>query len=64
MKELIGNYYVEIKDKRYLIHSNENIRLGLGDPPKSLRTQHQVQKETRIRRNQRVFRHDNDELVD
>ena len=33
------------------------------DPPTSLRTQYQVQNETQIRRNQKVIKTDNDELI-
>ena len=51
MKYLKGQYYVEVKDHRYKIHPTEKIMLGLGDEPKSLRTQYQVQNETQIRKN-------------
>ena len=63
MKNLNGEYYVEIKDHRFKIHPNENIVLRKRDPPKSLRTQYQVQNETQIRKNQKVIKNDNDELV-
>ena len=43
MKDLDGNYYVEVKDHRYKIHPTENIILRLRDPPPSFRTQYQVQ---------------------
>ena len=33
------------------------------DEPKSLRTQYQVQNETQIRRNQKVIKNDNDQLI-
>ena len=33
------------------------------DPPTSLRTQYQAQNETQIRKNQKVIKNDNDELV-
>ena len=46
MKNLDGNYYVEVKDHRYKIHPTENIFLGKRDPPSSLRTQYEVQNET------------------
>ena len=46
--------YVEVKYYRYNFHSTENIILRLRDEPKSLRTQYQVQKETQIRKNQKV----------
>ena len=63
MKYLNGEYYVEVKDHRYKIHLTENIILRLRDEPKSLRTQYQVQNETQIRRNQKVIKNDNDQLV-
>ena len=33
------------------------------DPPTSLRTQYQVQNDTQIRKNQKVIKNDNDQLV-
>ena len=49
MKFLNGNYYVEVKD-----HPTEIIILRKRDPPTSLRTQYQVQNETRMRKNQKL----------
>ena len=63
MKYLDGEYYVEVKDHRYKIHPTENIILRKRDPPTSLRTQYQVQNETQIRKNQKVIKNDNDELI-
>ena len=63
MKYLDGSYYVEVKDHRYKIHPTENIILRKRDPPTSLRTQYQVQNETKIRRNQKVIKNDNDQLL-
>ena len=63
MKYLDGNYYVEVKDHRYKIHPTDNIILRKRDPPKSLRTQYQVQNETQMRRNQKVVKNSNDELI-
>ena len=63
MKYLSGEYYVEVKDHRYKIHPTENIILRKRDPPTSLRTQYQVQNETQIRRNQKVIKNDNDQLI-
>ena len=63
MKYLNGEYYVEVKDHRYKIHPTENIILRKRDPLTSLRTQYQVQNETQIRRNQKVIKNDNDQLV-
>ena len=63
MKNLNGEYYVEVKDHRYKIHPTENILLRLLDEPKSLRTQCQVQNETRMRKNLKVIKNDNDEKM-
>ena len=63
MKYLNGEYYVEVKDHRYKIHPTENIILRKRDPPTSLRAQYQVQNETQIRRNQKVIKNDNDQLL-
>ena len=63
MKYLNGEYYVEVKDHRYIIHPTENIILGKRNPPTSLRTQYQVKNETQIRKNQKVIRNDNKELI-
>ena len=63
MKYLNNEYYVEVKDKRYIFHPTENIMLRKKDPPQSLRTQYQVQNETQIRRKQKVIKNDNDELI-
>ena len=62
MKYLDGNYYVEVKDHRYKIHPTENIIVRKRDPPTSLRTQYQVQNETKIRKNQKVIKND-DQLI-
>ena len=63
MKHLDGNYYIEVKDHRYRLHPTERKLLRKRDPPQSLRTQYQVQNETQIRRNQKVIKNDNDQLV-
>ena len=63
MKFFDGNYYVEIKDHRYKIHPTENMILRRRDPPTSLRNQYKVQNETQIRRNQKVIKNDNNQLV-
>ena len=63
MKYLNGEYYVEVKDHRHKIHPTENNILRKRDDPKSLRTQYQVQNELQIRRNQKVIKDDNDQLV-
>ena len=63
MKYLNGEDYVEVKDHRYKIHPAENIILRKRDPPQSFRTQYQVQNNTQIRRNQKVIKSDNNQLV-
>ena len=63
MKYLNGQNYVEVNDHPYKIHPTENIILRLRDEPKSLRTQYKVQKETRIRKNPKVIKNDNDQLI-
>ena len=63
MKHLDGEDYVEVGDHRYKIHPTENIILRKRDPPTSLRTQYQIQNETQIRRNQKVIRNDDDQLI-
>ena len=63
MKYLDGNYYVEVKYHRYKIHPTENTILRKRDPPSSLRTQYQVQNNTQIRKNQKVIKDNNDELI-
>ena len=63
MKFLDGNYYVDVKDKRYRIHPTEKIVLKLRKEPKSLRTQYQVQHDTQIRKNQKVIKNDNDQII-
>ena len=63
MKYLNGEYYVEVKDHRYQIHPTENIILRKRDPPTSLRTQYQVQNETQIRRNKKVIKNDDNQLI-
>ena len=63
MKCFNGDYYVEVKDQRYKIQPAENTNLQKRGPPQSLRTQYQVQKETQIRKNQKVSRNNNNEIV-
>ena len=63
MKYLNGEYYVEVKDHRYKIHPTEKINLRKRDPPTSLRTQYQVQNDIQIRKNQKVIKNDNEQLV-
>ena len=63
MKYLNGQNYVEVRDHRYRNHLIENNILRKRDPPTSLRTQYQIQNETQIRKNQKVIRDGNNELV-
>ena len=62
MKYLNNEYYVEVKDNRYINHPTVNNILRKQDPPLSLGTQYQVQNETQIRNNQKVVRNNNNEL--
>ena len=48
MKYLNVEYFVEVKDHRYKIHPTENIIIRKREEPKFLRTQYQVQNETKI----------------
>ena len=63
MKFSKDRYYVEVTAKRYRNYPSENDILGLQDPPKSLRTQNQVQNEAQIRKNQNVFKKTIDDLI-
>ena len=63
MKYLDGKYFVERKDHRYKVHPPGNKILRKREPPSSLRTQYQVQNETHRRKNQKVIKNDNGELV-
>ena len=63
MKYLTGENYVEAKDHRYKIHPTKNILLRKRDEPKCLRTQYQVQNNTQMRRNRKVIRNDNNQLI-
>ena len=62
MKYLDGQYYVEVKDRRIIIHPTDNIILRKRGPPLSLRNQNQVQNETQNRKNHKVIKIDNVEL--
>ena len=63
MKYLNGEFYVEVKDHRYKLHPNENLILRKRDPSTSLRTQYQVQNGTQIRKNQKIVKNNNNQLV-
>ena len=52
-----------MKDHRFIIHPTENVILRKRYPQTSLRTQYQVQNETQIRKNQKVIKNDNNQLV-
>ena len=45
-----------------MIHPNETIVLRLRDPPKSFRTQYQIQNKTQFRNTQKVIKKGNKEL--
>ena len=55
-------YYVEVKQKRYIIHPDEKSLLREWKEPKYLRNQYQVIIETQTRQNQKVIKFQNDEL--
>ena len=63
MKIFNGQNYVEIKHKRFIIHPTESSFLRKPDPPNSFRIQYQVQNVTQIRKNQKVCKKNNSELV-
>ena len=63
MKYLNGEVYVELKDHRCKIHPTEKTGSQKRDPPTFLRTQYQVQSQTEIRRNQKVIKNDNNQLM-
>ena len=63
MKFLNGNYYVEIKDHRYRTHPTEKNFSRLRDERKILRTQYQVQNDTQMRKNQKVIKNGDNELI-
>ena len=50
MKFLCDQFYVEVKDNRYIIHPTSKIISRKRDPPQSLKTQHQVRNGTQIRK--------------
>ena len=56
MKYLNGKYYVRKKDERFVIHPDEAIILRDLKRPKFLRTQIQVNSDTKIRKNQKVIK--------
>ena len=61
MNNLKGINVVEVKDIRYKTHPTEKIVIRERDPPKSPRSQYQVQINTQLRKNQNFFGKDNDE---
>ena len=63
MKFLNSIFYVEVKDHQYRIHRTKKILLGLRDPPKFLKIQYQVQNYKQIRKNQKVIKNNDDELI-
>ena len=62
MNYLNGQNNVEVKEKRYKIPPDEYIILGKRHPPKSFRTQNQVQNATITGKNQKRIKNDKDEL--
>ena len=55
-KYLNGKYYVEVKCKRYTIYPTENVKLWEPKPAKSLRSQNQVQNESKRGREQKILK--------
>ena len=55
MKNLKSINYVEVKVIRFKTHPTEKFIIRQRDPPKSPRTQYQVQNNTQIRINQIIF---------
>ena len=47
--------YVEVREIRYKLHPTENFILRKLDEPKSLRTQYQVQNETKNRKSSKMI---------
>ena len=62
MKYLNVRCYVEVKGKRYINHPFEKNVSKKRDLPKSLRTQYQLQNETGTKKNQKVFKNDNNQF--
>ena len=60
MKYLNGKYYVEVKDKRYVIYPTENIKIGELREPKSLGTKCQVFNDIQTGRTQKVIKNQKD----
>ena len=50
---------VELKDKRYVIHSNGKNLIALRDPSKSSRTQNQLQNETDFKKKSEFYKFQN-----
>ena len=63
IKYLKGEYYIEVKDKRYKNHPTEKIILQKRDPLKFLRKHYQVQNNFEIRKNQKVVKISIDEFL-
>ena len=63
MKHPYKNYHEEVRDKRYKFHPTENIILKEREEPNSLRTQYQIQNNTKIKKNQKDIKNENDELL-
>ena len=63
MKYLNGKCYVEVQNKRDTVQPTEKIILRKKDPAFSLRTQYQVRNIIQIKKNQKLVRNDNHELI-
>ena len=54
MKYLNGYYHIKVRDKRFNIHPTEDITIRKREPSKSLRTQYQEQKKTKLEKSGKV----------
>ena len=63
MNSRFTDYDVEVKNKRQIIRPTELLKTWKQNLPKSTRTHYQVQKNLGIRKSQKVFRKDNDEIL-
>ena len=62
MKNLNIRYYVEAKDRRYIIHPNQNITLRQRKDSKRLRLQYRDINDTKKGRNPKIVENEKGEL--
>ena len=63
MKHLNGDFYVEVKDHRYIIHPTEKIILRKRNAPTTLELNIKFKKKLRLEKKQKVIKIDNDQLL-